>query len=91
MLKYIIRIKSKQRFFDERISTKNSLPYIKCVLRLSCVTHGPIHGRFMGCTVNGFPLQILERAQREQTGSNNTLLNGHNSAGKPHRKEETQE
>ena len=70
---------------------KNSLPYIKCVLRLSCVTHGPIHGRFMGCTVNGFPLQILERAQREQIGSNNPLLNGHNSAGTPHRKEETQE
>ena len=33
---------------------KNSLPYIKCVLRLSCVVHGPIYGRFMGCTVNGF-------------------------------------
>ena len=32
---------------------KNSLPYIKCVLRLSCVVHGPIYGRFMGCTVNG--------------------------------------
>ena len=45
---------------------KNSLPYIKCVLRLSCVTHGPIHGRFMGCTVNGFPLYILERANRFQ-------------------------
>ena len=27
---------------------------IKCVLRLSCVIHGPIYGRFMGCTVNGF-------------------------------------
>ena len=35
---------------------KNSLPFIKCVLRLSCVVHGPIHGRFMGCTVNGFLL-----------------------------------
>ena len=45
---------------------KNSLPYIKCVLRLSCVTHGRIHGRFMGCTVNGFPLYILERANRFQ-------------------------
>ena len=32
---------------------KNSLPYIKCVLRLSCVVHRPIYGRFMGCTVNG--------------------------------------
>ena len=26
---------------------KNSLPYLKCVLRLSCVVHGPIYGRFM--------------------------------------------
>ena len=39
---------------NERISIKNSLPYIKCVLRLSCVVHGPIYGRFMSCTVNGF-------------------------------------
>ena len=41
---------------NERISIKkNSLPYIKCVLRLSCVVHGPIYGRFMDyCTVNGF-------------------------------------
>ena len=33
---------------NERISIKNSLPYSKCVLRLSCVVHGPIYGRFMG-------------------------------------------
>ena len=39
---------------NERISMKNSLPYIKCVLRLSCVVHGPIYGRFMGFYVNGF-------------------------------------
>ena len=39
---------------NERISIKNSLPYLKCVLHLSCVVHGPIYGRFMGCTVNGF-------------------------------------
>ena len=40
---------------NERISIKNSLPYIKCVLRLSCVVRGPIYGRLiMGCTVNGF-------------------------------------
>ena len=38
----------------KRISIKNNLPYIKCVLRLSCVVHGPIYGRFMGYTVNGF-------------------------------------
>ena len=30
---------------NERISIKNSLPYLKCVLRLSCVVHGPIYGR----------------------------------------------
>ena len=38
---------------NERISIKNSLPYIKCVLRLSCMVHAPIYGRFMACTVNG--------------------------------------
>ena len=27
---------------------------MNCVLRLSCVVHGPIYGRFVGCTVNGF-------------------------------------
>ena len=38
---------------NERISIKkNSLPYLKCVLRLSCVVHGPIYGRFMGYYVN---------------------------------------
>ena len=41
---------------NERISIKNSLPYLKCVLRLSCVVHGPIYGRFMGYTVNCFTL-----------------------------------
>ena len=39
---------------NERISIKNSLPYLKCVLRLSCVVHGPIYGRFIGFYVNGF-------------------------------------
>ena len=32
---------------------KNSLPYLKCVLSLSCEVHGPIYGRFMGFCVNG--------------------------------------
>ena len=41
-------------FENERISIKNSLPYIKCVLRFSCVVRGPIYGRIMGYTVNGF-------------------------------------
>ena len=39
---------------NERISIKNSLPYLKCMLRLSCVVHGLIYGRFMGYYVNGF-------------------------------------
>ena len=39
---------------NERISIKTSLPYIKCVLRLSYVVQGAIYGRFMGYTVNGF-------------------------------------
>ena len=39
---------------NERISIKNSLPYIKCVLYLSCVVYGPIYDRRMSCTVNGF-------------------------------------
>ena len=39
---------------NERISIKNSLPYLKCVLRLSCGVHGQIYGRFMGFYVNGF-------------------------------------
>ena len=39
---------------NERISIKNSLPYLKCVLRLSCVVQGPIYGRFMSFHVNGF-------------------------------------
>ena len=40
-------------FENERVSIKNSLPYLKWVLRLSCVVHGPICGRFMGFWVNG--------------------------------------
>ena len=39
---------------NESISVKNSLPYLKCVLRLSCVIHGPIYGRFIGFYVNDF-------------------------------------
>ena len=31
---------------------KNSLPYLKCALRLFCVVQGPIYGRFMGFYVN---------------------------------------
>ena len=39
---------------NESISIKNSLPYLKCVLRHSCVVNGPIYDPFMGFNVNGF-------------------------------------
>ena len=39
---------------NERISINNSLPYLKCALRLSCVVHGSIYDRFLGFHVNGF-------------------------------------
>ena len=39
---------------NERISIKNSLPYIKRVLHISYVVYGLIYDRFMGCIVNGF-------------------------------------
>ena len=39
---------------NERISIKNSLPYLKCVLHLSCVVYGPIYDPFMGFYENGF-------------------------------------
>ena len=43
-----------ETYENERISIKYSLPYLKCVVRLSCVVHGPIYGCFMGFFVNGF-------------------------------------
>ena len=43
---------------NERSLIKNSLPYIKCVLRLSCVVHGPIYGRFYGLYVKRFSLYM---------------------------------
>ena len=46
---------------NERISIKNSLPYLKCVLRLSCVVHGPNYGRFMDFYANGFLSKPLYR------------------------------
>ena len=45
---------------NERISIKNSLAFTKCVLRHSRVVYGPIYGRFMGCTVNGFLSVFIE-------------------------------
>ena len=57
---------------NERISIKkNSVPYLKCVLRLSCVVQGSIYGRFMG-----FCVCYIERKQ-----------NGHKSTHGPHRRD----
>ena len=53
---------------NERISTKNSLPYIKCVLRLSCVVHGPIYVRLMDCTVNGTVNGLLYLKKKSALG-----------------------
>ena len=61
---------------NERISVQNSLPYIKCVLRLSCVVHGPIYGRFMGCIVTGFPLyKPLHREKTVYSTTQKTAIN----------------
>ena len=43
---------------NERILMKNSSPYLKCVLRLPCVVHGPIYGRFMFFLCKRFSLYI---------------------------------
>ena len=56
---------------NERISIKNSLPYLKCVLRLSYVVHGPIYGRFMGFYVNGLG-DFKDGAHHCQQGCNNS-------------------
>ena len=37
---------------------KNGLPYLQCVLRLSCVVHGPIYGR---CNVTVTQQKLLNR------------------------------
>ena len=50
---------------NERISIKNSLPYLKCVLHLSCVVHGPIYGRCLDFYVNGFlSIKTIKRENR---------------------------
>ena len=61
---------------NERISIQNSLPYIKCVLRLSWVVHGPIYGRFMGCIVTGFPpYKPLHREKTVYSTTHKTAIN----------------
>ena len=49
---------------NKRISIKNSLPYLKCVLHLSCVVHGSIYGCFMGFYVNGSKVANLCKPSR---------------------------
>ena len=61
---------------NERISIQNSVPYIKCVLRLSCVVQGPIYGRFMGCIVTGFPpYKPLHREKTVYSTTHKTAIN----------------
>ena len=70
---------------NERISIKNSLTYLKCVLRLSCVVHGPIYGRFMGfyvnVTANGRSQQLPQtthcRKQQNRELNNGVKLEEH--------------
>ena len=42
-----------ERFSTEK-KRKNGLPYLKCVLGLSCVIREPIYVHFMGFSVTGF-------------------------------------
>ena len=60
---------------NERISIKNSLPYLKCVLRLYCVVHGPIYGHFMSFYVNGFLYFVGYRNDRFFFHTNPYILN----------------
>ena len=72
---------------NETISIKNSLTYLKCVLSLSCVVHGPIYGRFMGfyvnVTANGSSQQ-LPQTTHSRKQQNRELKNGVNLEEHPH-------
>ena len=57
------------------------------MLHLSCVVHGLIYGRLMGCTVNGFSPYIT--LYREKNRLLYNPLNGHKSAHGPHRRDVT--
>ena len=45
------QLKKKRKKQKKR---KNGLPYLKCVLGLSCVIREPIYVHFMGFSVTGF-------------------------------------
>ena len=61
---YICNSKGKDEFYRQTTGSPCSkydhrralalLPCLKCVLRLSCVVHGQIYGRFMDFYMNGF-------------------------------------
>ena len=51
---------------NERISIKKSLTCIKCVLRLSCVVHGPIYGLYCKQFSVSFIYKVIERESRLQ-------------------------
>ena len=60
---------------NETISIKNSLPYLKCVLRLPCVVYGPIYGRFMGfITKVGHSSEAARLIHRRKTAVNSLQL-----------------
>ena len=42
---------------------KNSLPYLKCALRLSRVVHGSIYGRFVGFYIIRLTVFSVYKAQ----------------------------
>ena len=67
---------------NERILIKNSLPYLKCVLRLSCAVHGPIYGRFMGFSKRfSLYIKVYQGWALQQSGSTDPPKeNGHKFA-----------
>ena len=73
--------KKNYRFCNLRIwkdfNKKNSLPYLKCVLRLSCVVHGPIYG-FL-CERFSLYIKVYQGWALRRSGSTDSPKeNGHN-------------
>ena len=70
MRKKTYRLCNLRKWKDFNKKKKNSLPYLKCVFRLSCVVHGPIYGRFMSFYVNGFlSLKVYQGWALQRSGS----------------------
>ena len=73
-------------FKNETISITKLLTFLKCVLRLSCVVHRPIYGRFMGFWVNGF-LSIYKVGETRQEPINRPFTQ--KPIKRPHRRDVT--